>query len=253
MISADDARESDAESEAVTHDTLLRGRVKLIQPVRGFRSSLDPVLLAGFIQAPYGHFLDIGCGTGALSFLLLARDPAATGVGVEIQPRLARLAIRSVEANGFGARFAVVAADVREQGSVPAAAFDLVASNPPFRPLGQGVLPPQAERSLAHHEVALTLAEWLIVAHAAMRPDGRLAAIYPADRLDEMRAALAARELTMSRLRMVQAQAGARASRFCFEARRSALVAETMNEAALVVHEQGKYSAEVRHMLGEES
>ena len=234
MTVADDAREPDD----VTHDTLLRGRVKLIQPARGFRSSLDPVLLAGFIQAPYRHFLDIGCGTGALSFLLLARDQTATGLGVEIQPRLAGLAARSVQANGFGARFAVVAAD---------------ASNPPFRPLGKGVLPPQAERSLAHHEVALTLGEWLRVAEVALRPEGRLAAIYPADRLDEMRAALTACGLAMARLRMVQAQAGARASRFCFEARRSALVAEAQTEAPLVVHEQGKYSAEVRAMLGEES
>jgi tRNA1(Val) A37 N6-methylase TrmN6 len=249
MTLADDPPEPDD----VTHDTLLRGRVKLIQPAHGFRSSLDPVLLAGFIQAPYEHFLDIGCGTGALSFLLLARDPAATGLGVEIQPRLARLAARSVEANGFGARFAVAAADVREAGLLPHAAFDLVASNPPFRPLGTGVLPPQAERSLAHHEVALTLAEWLEVAQAALRPDGRLAAIYPADRLDEMHTALTAGGLAMARLRMVQAQASARASRFCFEARRSALVVETKTEAALVVHEQGKYSAEVRAMLGDES
>jgi tRNA1(Val) A37 N6-methylase TrmN6 len=249
MTVADDAREPDD----VTHDTLLRGRVKLIQPARGFRSSLDPVLLAGFIQAPYRHFLDIGCGTGALSFLLLARDQTATGLGVEIQPRLAGLAARSVQANGFGARFAVVAADARQAGLVPAAAFDLVASNPPFRPLGKGVLPPQAERSLAHHEVALTLGEWLRVAEVALRPEGRLAAIYPADRLDEMRAALTACGLAMARLRMVQAQAGARASRFCFEARRSALVAEAQTEAPLVVHEQGKYSAEVRAMLGEES
>jgi tRNA1(Val) A37 N6-methylase TrmN6 len=249
MRLAGDAREP----EDVTHDTLLRGRVKLIQPVRGFRSSLDPVLLAGFIRAPYGHFLDIGCGTGALSFLLLARDPAATGLGVEIQPRLAGLAARSVEANGFGARFSVVAADVREAGKVPPAAFDLVASNPPFRPLGKGVLPPQAERSLAHHEVALTLAEWLDVARAALRPDGRVAAIFPSDRLGEMRAALAARGLCMARLRMVQAQTGAQARRFCFEARRSALIVETKTEAPLVVHEQGKYSAEVRAMLGEES
>jgi tRNA1(Val) A37 N6-methylase TrmN6 len=249
MTVADDAREPDD----VTHDTLLRGRVKLIQPARGFRSSLDPVLLAGFIHAPYRHFLDIGCGTGAISFLLLARDPTATGLGLEIQPRLAGLAARSVEANGFGARFAVVAADARQAGLVPHAAFDLVASNPPFRPLGKGVLPPLAERSLAHHEVALTLAEWLDVAQAALRPEGRLAAIYPADRLGEMRAALTARGLSMARLRTVQAQARARASRFCFEARRSALVAETETEAPLVVHEQGKYSAEVRAMLGEES
>jgi tRNA1Val (adenine37-N6)-methyltransferase len=249
VILPDDAHEP----EKVTHDTLLRGRVKLIQPVRGFRSSLDPILLAGFIQAPYGHFLDIGCGTGALSFLLLARDPAATGLGVEIQPRLAGLAARSVEANGFGARFSVMAADIRGIGNVPPATFDLVASNPPFRPLGKGVLPPQTERSLAHHEVALTLTEWLAVAQAALRPDGRLAAIFPADRLDEMRAALAARALAMTRLRMVQAQAGGRANRFCFEAQQSGVVANTVTEAPLIVHEQGKYSAEVRAMLGEES
>jgi len=248
VILPDDAHEP----EDVTHDTLLRGRVKLIQPVRGFRSSLDPILLAGFIHAPYRHFLDIGCGTGALSFLLLARDPAATGLGVEIQPRLAGLAARSVAANGFDARFAVMAADIRQAGLVPRASFDLVDSNPPFRPLGKGVLPPHTERSLAHHEVALTLTEWLAVAQAALRPDGRLAAIFPADRLDEMRSALATRGLAMSRLRMVQAQTHGRANRFCFEAQQSALVGNTMTEAPLVVHEKGKYSAEVRAMLGEE-
>jgi tRNA1(Val) A37 N6-methylase TrmN6 len=251
MSPAGNARDPDPDN--VTHDTLLRGRVKLIQPVRGFRSSLDPVLLAGFIRAPYGHFLDIGCGTGALSFLLLARDPAATGLGVEIQPRLARLTAQSVQANEFGARFSVLAADVRAVGVVPASAFDLVASNPPFQPLGKGVLPPQAERSLAHHEVALSLAEWLDVARASLRPAGRLAAIFPADRLDEMRAALTTRELGITRLRIVQAHAGARASRFCFEAKRSSPVTLAETEAPLVVHEQGGYSAEVRAMLGEES
>ena len=44
---------------------------------------LDPVLLARFLYPPHGRFLDIGCGTGALSFTLLADDAAATGIGVE--------------------------------------------------------------------------------------------------------------------------------------------------------------------------
>ena len=67
------------DDDALTSDTLLRGRVRLIQPARGFRSSLDPVLLAAFARPPFGRFLDIGCGTGAVSFLLLARDPEASG------------------------------------------------------------------------------------------------------------------------------------------------------------------------------
>src|SRR5687767_11651392 len=98
--------------EEVTHDTLLRGRIRLYQPARGFRASLDPVLLAAFVTPPCGRFLDIGCGTGALSFLLLARDPGASGVGVEIQPRLAALAERGRVSNDFGGRFEVRCGDV---------------------------------------------------------------------------------------------------------------------------------------------
>jgi len=94
--------------EDVTADALLDGRVRIFQPARGARMSLDPVLLAGFIAPPYGRFLDIGCGTGVVSFLLLAADPAASGVGVELQPELARLAVAGRDRNGFGARLAIV-------------------------------------------------------------------------------------------------------------------------------------------------
>src|SRR5437764_7444189 len=103
-----------------TVDTLLRGRVTLLQPKRGFRSSLDPVLLARFLAPPYGRFLDIGCGTGALSFSLLAGDARATGAGVELQPRLARLAALGRERNGVGERFTMIEGDVRAAGTTAA-------------------------------------------------------------------------------------------------------------------------------------
>jgi tRNA1Val (adenine37-N6)-methyltransferase len=238
------------ESE-ITHDTLLRGRVKLLQPRSGYRSSLDPVLLAGFLAPPLGVFLDIGCGSGALSFLLLARDPAATGVAVEIQPRLAHLAERGRAANGFEARLRVVAGDVREPGAVEVQAFDLVATNPPFRPMGSGVLPPVSEKALAHHEVTLTLAGWLDVAVRALRPKGRLATVFPFDRWQELRQGLAARGLSIARFRLVVPREGSEPGRVLVEARHGSHPAR--EEGPLVVHDSAGYSAEVRAMLGEET
>src|SRR6478672_6787360 len=94
--------------DGITADTLLRGRVRIYQPARGARMTLDPVLLAGFVAPPYGRFLDIGCGVGPISFQLLAHDPETTGVGVEIQPRLAALAARGRDANGWGGRLEIV-------------------------------------------------------------------------------------------------------------------------------------------------
>lgn len=234
------------DSDEITRDTLLRGRVTLFQPRRGFRSSLDPVLLSAFLVPPFGHFLDIGCGTGALSFLLLARDPGATGVGVEIQPRLGALVERAIAANAVADRFRLAIGDVR-QAALPAASFDVVASNPPFRPVGEGDLPPDPERATAHHEVTLTLAEWVTVAARACRPAGRIAAVFPAARAEELVSALAASGFAAVRSREVLPRAGTPPTRVLVEARRGE--AAVVAEPPLVVHTGSGYSDEVQAML----
>jgi tRNA1Val (adenine37-N6)-methyltransferase len=238
--------------EEFTVDTLLRGRVTLLQPVRGFRSSLDPVLLAGFLAPPFGKFLDIGCGTGALSFLLLAGDPGASGVAVELQPALARLAAEGCERNGFAARLRVITGDVRGVGrQVSAARFDVVATNPPFHPLGTGQVPPDDARALAHHEVSLSLPEWLSVAARAARPGGRVAVIFPADRLVELLSEMRERDLSPARLRAVHPLADRPASRVLVEAQRAGR-RPLVVEPPLIVHADGeRYTAEVRRFLGE--
>jgi tRNA1Val (adenine37-N6)-methyltransferase len=254
-----------AAAEEVTEDALLRGRIKLYQPVRGFRSSLDPVLLAGFVAPPFGRFLDIGCGTGALAFLLLARDPAAKGVGLELQPRLARLAARGVAANGFGWRFHVLNADAREP---PAPAlgggFDLAVSNPPFQPVGQGDLPPDPERRVAHHEVELKLGQWLDLAARQVRPGGRVAAVFTAPRTGELLAGMNARGLRPCRLRLVHPRPQEPATRVLVEAVRpeeadpaagtagAPAAPGPVEEPPLYLHVGRGYSPEVRRMLGEE-
>ena len=238
--------------DEVTHDRLLRGRVKLIQPARGFRSSLDPVLLAAFVAPPFGRFLDIGCGTGALSFLLLARDPDATGVAVEVQPRLAALAARGRDENGWQARLDIVEGDARQRlDAVRAAGFDLCATNPPFRSLGEGHAPPDRERAIAHHEVSLTLDDWVACAARAARPGGRVAAVFPAERSVELLAAFVAHDLAPARLRFVHPLADRPASRLLIEAERGGRRPLSV-EPPLILHAEGeRYTPEVLRMLGE--
>ena len=235
-------------AEEVTHDSLLGGRVRLYQPARGARMSLDPVLLAGFVAPPFGRFLDIGAGAGPLSFLLLARDPAAAGVAVELQPRLAALADRGRDDNGWRARLEVVAADIRR---FAVEGFDLVVTNPPFRALRDGNVSPHPERAVAHHELTHTLDGWLAVAARAVRPGGRVAAILPAAREDELLGALPAHGLAPARLRRVHPFADRPASRILVEAALDPRGARR-EEPPLVVHVAGaRYTPEVLQMLGE--
>jgi tRNA1(Val) A37 N6-methylase TrmN6 len=241
--------------DAVTADALLQGRVRLYQPARGARMSLDAVLLASFVAPPFGRFLDIGCGTGPISFLLLERDPAAAGVGVEIQPRLAALAARGRDENGWGARLEIVEGDVRGLGErVGAGSFDLVITNPPYRTVASSPPSPNPERALAFNEIALRLAEWVEVAARAVRPGGRVAAILPAERSQELQRALRKGLLRPIRTRLVCPRAGGPASRILVEARRygDSVIEAASEELPLIVHAaDGSFTPEVRRMLGE--
>ena len=244
---------------AVTTDTLLRGRVTLLQPARGFRSSLDPVLLAAFVTPPFHRFADIGCGTGALAFLLAAREPRATGVGVELQARLAGLASAGVARNDFAHRLQIVHGDVRERvGRAPLerGTFDLVVTNPPYRVLADGPASPDLERAQATHELSLRLHEWIDCAAALVAPGGRVAVVFPAERLDELRVGLRARGLAPARLRQVHPRVHRPASRVLVEARAvveaGASGADAFVEPPLVLHEaDGRHTPETLRILGE--
>jgi len=62
------------EPGAFSHDTLLDGRVSLIQPRRGYRVAVDAVLLAAATAAAAGdRVADLGTGVGAAA---LHRSPA---------------------------------------------------------------------------------------------------------------------------------------------------------------------------------
>ena len=244
---------------SITVDTLLRGRVTLLQPARGYRSSLDPVLLAAFVRPPFGRFVDIGCGTGALSFLLAAIDDTASGVGVELQPRLASLASAGLARNPFADRVKILEADVRTAvGQMPLgrAAFDLVATNPPYRTVSGGVPSPHPERARAHHEVTLALDEWLDAAAALVRPAGRVAVVFPVEREHALFSGLVARGFAPTRWRRVHPHRDRPAARLLMEAEAAGgavgIAAMLPPEPPLVVHEpDGGFTAEVRRILGE--
>jgi tRNA1Val (adenine37-N6)-methyltransferase len=251
-MAVDGDASEDRLAEEVTVDALLGGRVTLLQPARGFRVSLDPVLLSAFVAPPFGRFLDIGCGTGALSFLLCARDVAATGVAVELQGLLVALAEQGRARNGLSGRLEIRAGDVRRLApGLGAARYDLVVTNPPFRPLEGGHVSPDESRALSNHEVALTLGDWTDVAARVVRPGGRVAAVFPAARALELGAALRARDLSPVRLRFVHPRAGEPASRVLLEAERGGRTPLVV-EPPLVVHADGdeRFTTEARAMLG---
>lgn len=166
----------------ITEGHLLGGRVRYAQPRRGFRSGLEPVLLAAAIPArPGDRVLEGGTGAGAGLLCVAARVAGITGIGLERDPALAALARGNLALNGQ-VGLAIVTADLT--AAVPCGPFDHAFANPPWHePEGTGS--PDRSRRSAKQATPGLLAAWMAALAAPLRSGGTLTLILPPARLAE--------------------------------------------------------------------
>ncbi|NMJ43418.1 methyltransferase [Roseomonas sp. JC162] len=201
-----------------TDDLLLGGRVRLRQPVRGFRAGLDAVLLAAFVPArPGQRVLEAGCGSGAAFLCLAARVPRLAVVAVEREPAMVALARVNAAANGVAATI--------EDGDVADVALarrlgpvDHALANPPYWP--GGTAPPGAIRRAATHEGSAGLDAWARFLVAALKDGGTAALVLPAARFDAGVAALRQAGCGATTLLPLAPRVGQPAKRVLLRARR---------------------------------
>lgn len=173
--------------EELSDDKFLMGRLRLLQPARGYRAATDPVLLAAACPAKAGEsVLDLGCGAGAAALCLAARVPGVVLAGLEVQPGYADLARRNAERNGVAME--VVQGDLTAMPKVLRRDFDHVVANPPYYDAG-GSPSPNAARDRALR-VDTPIAAWVTAAGARLRPGGWLTMIFATPCLPEALTAL---------------------------------------------------------------
>jgi tRNA1Val (adenine37-N6)-methyltransferase len=174
---------------AVSEDRLLDGRIRFMQPRDGFRSGIEPVLLAAAVPARSGErILEGGCGSGAGLLCLAARVAGIQGVGVERDAGLAALARANAAANGWP-MLCFAAGDIA--GPNRFGVFDHAFANPPYH-APEGTRSPQPGRDSAKRGGALLVAGWAAALGASLRHHGTLTFILPAHLLPAGLAALAA-------------------------------------------------------------
>lgn len=173
--------------EELSDDKFLCGRLRLLQPLKGYRAATDPVLLAAACPAEPGQsVLDLGCGAGAAALCLGHRVPGLGLAGLELQPAYADLARRNSQRNGIPVE--VHEGDLSHMPKALRRDFDHVIANPPYYRAG-GSPSPVAARARAM-QVDTPLADWVAAATRRLCPGGWLTLICGADGLPEVLAAL---------------------------------------------------------------
>lgn len=174
--------------EEETVDLILNGNLQLFQKKRGYRFSLDSLLLSHFTCIkPKTSNVDLGCGSGIIMLILASRFPQTIWTGVEIQEDLAVLAQKNAQLNGLEGRIKILCSDARAIKKIlPANSFNSVVFNPPYRKLKSGRINPHLEKAIARHEIKGSLKDFLQSAKYLLKLGGRVFTIYPAKRLVEL-------------------------------------------------------------------
>ena len=220
----------------------------------GARLSTDSVLLADFVPLRCAaRGIDLGCGAGILSLLLLCRGEKLHMTGLELREEAAALARENLTQNGLGERSEIRTGDIREHRSLFAhGSFDLAVANPPYFASGSGASSPDPARAGAREERDCSLPELCAAAAFLLPTGGRFCLVYRPERLAELFVCMSGSGLEPKRLRFVSARAEAAPSLVLVEARRGGRPGLVVEPPLVLQDAQGKESGEVRRIYHRE-
>ena len=173
-----------------TNDYLLDKKIKIFQPINGYRASSDAVLLSSVVTEVRQNdcILDVGSGTGGISLCLAHRFGQNQIIGLEIQEELVKLANLSAKENGFG-HLKYYHCDIKGKDlPIMPCSFNHVISNPPY---SKNDMPsPNKSKAIAHNHNGMDLTSWINFCLKILKPFGFLYFINRAEAIGEMLSAL---------------------------------------------------------------
>lgn len=184
-------------------DDFMGGRLRLIQSKRGYRSSIDAILLSDFVTVKNDDIItDLGTGCGIIPLILLLTRPVRFAVGMEIQAELANQASRNIILNGVSGKMSVILGDIKKP-PIKESFSNVVVCNPPYRKRNSGRINPDRQKAIARHELFASIDDILNCSKRILRAKGRIALIYPAERLADLFIKMKSLNLEPKRLRML--------------------------------------------------
>jgi tRNA1(Val) A37 N6-methylase TrmN6 len=238
----------------VTHDSIsLRdaGIVSIAQPQKGFRFTLDSLLLADFCRIkPGDRALEPGAGTGIISILLAQKFPRARFVADEVEPKAFTLLCKNIENNGLIKAITPLDLDLRHlRRSLAPGSFDIIIANPPYTKKGTGRTSLSLERQTARQDQTASLPCWLDL-QTLLKNRGRYVLVFPANRSAELISLSRERGLEPKRLRPVHPFVDKSASLILIEAIKAGGIGLDVLPPLVVHDKNGGYTEEMREIYG---
>ncbi|HOP86037.1 MAG TPA: tRNA1(Val) (adenine(37)-N6)-methyltransferase [Syntrophorhabdaceae bacterium] len=232
----------------LTLEILCNEKIKIFQRKKGYRFSIDAIILANFVRLKrHEKVLDIGTGCGIIPiYMTKVMGYKNKFIGIEIQKELYELALKNKELNSCE-NIEFIHDDIKAYvNNFKNITFDAIISNPPYTKEQTGRKCPGQSRLIARHETLLPLESLLNGASKMLKQKGRLYLIYPVKRLGELIWRAQSEKLEAKRIRFVHPRKDKQANLFLVEfVKRGGI--ELIVEKPLYIYENFYYTEEIQH------
>ncbi len=230
----------------IKNDLLGYPKYVIYQNPEMFSFSIDSMLLADFvnIKKDTKKIIDLGTGNGVIPmYLTLSTD--AKIIGIDIQEDVLNLAKLSVEENGLSNQITLLNKDIKGLSDEYKNA-DIVISNPPyFKYKDSSIVNKTDYKTIARHEVLITLEELIVEAYKLLKPRGCFYLIHKPDRLTDILYYLRKHNLEPKKIRFVYPKLNSKPNHVLFEAIKQSKEGNLTVLKPLYIYENGKWTEEV--------
>lgn len=234
---------------------LIEDELEIIQDNRFFKFGTDSVLLSNFVELREGDkVLDLGTGSGVIPLLLAYKNEGVKITGIEIQKPLAELAKRNVELNSLEDKIDIINHDLCQLDDIAeAGTYDVVVSNPPYLPVGEGQITENEYLAAARHEIHAEIEDVIASASKVLKYGGIFYLVYRAERLTEVIELLADYNCQAKELRLVQSRIDKEADIFLLKAKKGSKPGIRIKPVLIIYKEDSnEYRDEVKEIYGED-
>ncbi len=234
-------------------DDLELDGLKIIQDPSLFCFGMDAVLLSSYAKVlPKDLVVDLCTGNGILPILLSAKTKAEHITGIELLKENVELARRSVGLNGLTDKIDIFQGDICDTDKIlsllQGRRVDVVTCNPPY--MKGGLLNEKDAKTVARHEVALSLCDVVRLASLLLLPKGRVYFVHRPYRLSELMFLMHMEGVEPKRLKMVHPFAGKKPNLVLVEGIKGAKPFLSVEEPLVVYEEENVYTQEIMSMYG---
>jgi len=190
------------EKDAIELTYFLKGKLKVFQPKKGYRFSIDALLLGYFLKLkPKEKILEVCAGSGIISLIALYRFPKCKIFSLEIEDLLTKIIFLNAEEN-FKGKLLPIRGDILKP-PFKENFWDVIFCNPPYFKIGSGRENIDTMENLARRKNPDFFTDFIKIIKRLLKNRGRLYLIFSAYRFSELIFLLKKEGLEPKRLRLV--------------------------------------------------